>query len=161
MLAAASVATLSGSLHPSSTSITTSTINLAGDKGLFINIVPPAHQKAIVFVGVQDGKAMLVRRDVDIHSTKSTMNSTGTYSSNSSTTTYSGMAGSSMYSGTAYNSGGGTYIPPNTPMDQMAGSEEIVMGLAPSERTLIEGYLVTVISVSDGMIEFEWKKLKD
>lgn len=104
---------------------------------------------------------MLVRRDVDIHSTKSTMNSTGTYSSNSSTTTYSGMAGSSMYSGTAYNSGGGTYIPPNTPMDQMAGSKEIVMGLAPSERTLIEGYLVTVISVSDGMIEFEWKKLKD
>ncbi|MDA8732652.1 hypothetical protein N9M28_04975 [Luminiphilus sp.] len=116
---------------------------------------------SLIFVGARDGKAMLVRRDLDIHSTKTTMNSTGIYSSNSSTTRYSGMAGGSMFSGTANTTGGGTYIPPNTPMDQMAGSQEVLIGLAPNERTLIEGYLVTLVSVSESMIQFEWKKLKD
>tara|TARA_Y100000385_G_C12744505_1_gene488239 strand:- start:285 stop:446 length:162 start_codon:yes stop_codon:yes gene_type:complete len=53
------------------------------------------------------------------------------------------MAGGSMFSGTANTTGGGTCIPPNTPMDQMAGSQEVLIGLAPNERTLIEGYLVT------------------
>jgi hypothetical protein len=116
---------------------------------------------SLIFVGARDGKAMLVRRDLDIHSTKTTMNSTGIYSSSSSTTRYSGMAGGSMFSGTANTTGGGTYIPPNTPMDQMAGSQEVLIGLAPNERTLIEGYLVTLVSVSESMIQFEWKKLKD
>ena len=116
---------------------------------------------SLIFVGARDGKAMLVRRDLDIHSTKTTMNSTGIYSSNSSTTRYSGMAGGSTFSGTANTTGGGTYIPPNTPMDQMAGSQEVLIGLAPNERTLIEGYLVTLVSVSESMIQFEWKKLKD
>jgi hypothetical protein len=116
---------------------------------------------SLVFMGTQDGKAALVRRDVDIHSTKTTMNSTGTFTSNSSTTTISGMAGGSMYSGTANTFGGSTYIPPKTPMDQVAGSQEVMMMLGEGERTLLEGYVLTVISISDGLIEFEWKKLKD
>jgi hypothetical protein len=89
------------------------------------------------------------------------MNSTGTFTSNSSTTTISGMAGGSMYSGTANTFGGSTYIPPKTPMDQVAGSQEVMMMLGEGERTLLEGYVLTVISISDGLIEFEWKKLKD
>jgi hypothetical protein len=36
-----------------------------------------------------------------------------------------------------------------------------MMLLGAGDRTLLEGYLVKVISVSDGLIEFEWKKLKD
>lgn len=116
---------------------------------------------SLLFVGLQDGKAQLVRRDLDIHSTKTTTNSTGTYQSNSNTTTYSGMARGSTFSGTANTFGGSTFIPPNTPADQIAGSQEVMMLLGAGERTLIEGYLITVLSVSDGLIEFEWKKLRD
>lgn len=44
---------------------------------------------------------------------------------------------------------------------QIAGSQKVMMLLGAGDRTLLEGYLVKVISVSDGLIEFEWKKLKD
>ncbi|NOD92832.1 hypothetical protein GS636_08550 [Ruegeria sp. HKCCD4884] len=85
----------------------------------------PTGTTTVYFNGYSNGKAQFVRRDVLIHSSKTTVNSTPLIVNPSSQSTFSGNIGGIPYYGSSSTSTYPIIVPPNTPQDQVAGIRDI------------------------------------
>jgi hypothetical protein len=116
----------------------------------------------LVYAGMRDGDALFFRRDIDIKSDKTTMNSSGFMVNQSSSSTYSGTVGGSRFSGTSTTTSMPIYLPPNTPQDQITDIRDMSISVAIGDEDgiLIEGQLITVLSATDAQVRFEITKLE-
>lgn len=116
----------------------------------------PAGTTALIFVGGTGSSANFIRRDVDIRSEKTTMNSSPIVMQSNSTTTYSGYVGNSSFGGTSSTSGAPIFLPPNTPADQILGVREIPINVSLSgDNTLaLGGTILTVLSATKNQLHY-------
>lgn len=85
---------------------------------------------SLIFVGATDSVANFIRRDVNISSQQTTMNSSPIIIQNNSTTTFSGFANGSTFYGTANTYNSPIFLPPNTPADKITSVEEIPISVS-------------------------------
>ena len=117
----------------------------------------PAGTTALIFVSGDGRSANFIRRDVDIRSEKTTMNSSPIVVQNNSTTTYSGYVGTSSFGGTSSTSSTPIYLPPNTPTDQIVGVREIPISVPVQGDNTIAfgGTTLTVLSATRNQLRYQ------
>ena len=112
---------------------------------------------SLIFVGGNGSVANFIRRDVSIHSTQTTMNSSPIVIQNKSSTSFSGYAGGSRFSGTANTYGAPLFLPPNTPEDKISGVRELPISVPVrnGKNTLsISGKTILVLSASENELRY-------
>ena len=112
---------------------------------------------SLIYLGVKENYAVFLRRDVDISSSKTTMNSSPTVINPSNTSYYSGQVGGTSYSGTSTNYSAPIFLPPNTPNDQITGIREMEIKIAISgenNTALIAGKILEIISADNNKVVF-------
>lgn len=117
----------------------------------------PTGTVALYYAGRAGESATFVRRDVDIQSARTTMNSTPTVINPSTTTNYSGTFGGYSYSGTSSSVAAPIFIPPNTPQDQITGVREMRVAVPIVEgrnSIVIAGRKLTVIDADRNQISY-------
>ncbi|MCH8173308.1 MAG: hypothetical protein IIA70_08400 [Proteobacteria bacterium] len=121
----------------------------------------PTGRITIIYLGVNDGKAVFLRRWTDIETGATTMNSTPIIVQNSQTTRHSGTIGGVRYSGTSVTDSGPVVIPPNTPeakvIDQ--GGMQIFVELNDgSGEFFVEGRTIKIENAdSSHVVYFIWE----
>ena len=120
----------------------------------------PTGTVTVIYAGVADGKAIFYRRDVDIRSEKTAMNTSPITTSQRSTTSYSGFAGNTPISGTATTTMP-VYLPPNTPRDEVAGIRDITLKveIGSGDGILVEGSLISVTEATDNIVRYTMTRL--
>ena len=116
---------------------------------------------SLIFVGGADGAANFIRRDVNISSHQTTMNSSPIVIQNNSTTTFSGYANGRTFSGTANTYNAPIFLPPNTPTDTISGVREIPMSVSVrsgGNTIVIGGTTVTVLSATANELRYTVNK---
>ena len=117
----------------------------------------PSGTTSLIFVGGNGSIANFVRRDVDIQSDKTTMNSTPIILQNSSETHYSGNIGMTRYSGTATTRSTPIFLPPNTPADMISGVREIQISVPTAKgrnSISIGGRTLIVMSATSNQLTY-------
>ena len=134
--------------------------NIAGKADIW-GRTRPTGTVVLVYAGLRDGKALFFRRDIDIKSDKTTMNSSGFIVNQSSRSTYSGAIGGSSFSGTSTTTSMPIYLPPNTPHDQITDIRDmsVAVAIGGDDGLLVEGQLITILSATDAQVRFEITKL--
>jgi len=135
--------------------------NIAGKADIW-GRTRPTGTVVLVYAGLRNGNALFFRRDLDIKSDKTTMNSSGLMVNQSSRSTYSGTIGGSSFSGTSTTTSMPVYLPPNTPQDQITDIRDmsVEVAIGGEDGILIEGQLITVLSATDAQVRFETTKLE-
>ena len=113
---------------------------------------------SVVYLGLNENNAVFLRRDVDISSSKTTMNSSPTVINQNSTSYHSGNVGGTSYSGTSTTYTAPIFLPPNTPKDRITGIREMeitVATLGESNFILIAGKILEVISADNNQVIFK------
>src|SRR6056297_2238105 len=108
----------------------------------------PTGTTTVYYLGSRDGKAQFNRRDVIVHSEKTTMNSSPVVINPSSQTMYSGNFGGIPYSGTASTQTYPIILPPNAPEDQVAGVRDMSIAARVGETVVVGGTSFTVVAAS-------------
>lgn len=117
----------------------------------------PTGTVALYYAGRSGNDAHFVRRDVAIHSARTTMNSSAIVINPSSTTNYSGTFGGHGYSGTSSTVAAPIFLPPNTPQDQITGVREmrVAVPLASGSNSLvIAGRRLTVLNADSNQVKY-------
>jgi hypothetical protein len=116
---------------------------------------------SLIFVGGTGNKAKFIRRDVDIRSEKTTMNSSPVVIQNNSTTTFSGYAGGEYFNGTANTYNAPIFLPPNTPSDTITGVREIPISVrvnSGENKITIGGTTITILSTTSNELRYTLRK---
>lgn len=112
---------------------------------------------SLIFVGGNGKVANFIRRDVDINSRQTTMNSSPIVVQNNSNTTFSGNFGGQAFNGSANTYSSPIFLPPNTPKDEIVGIREIpinVSVLGSNNTISIGGTVITVLSASENELRY-------
>jgi hypothetical protein len=112
---------------------------------------------SFIFIGGTGSAANFIRRDVDVRSEKTTMNSTPIMVQNTSTTTYSGYVGNTNFGGKSNTSSAPIFLPPNTPADQVTGVREIPISvpIKGNNTIAIGGTKFTVLSATRNQLTYQ------
>jgi|SRR6056297_2143380 len=113
---------------------------------------------ALYYAGRSGNNARFIRRDVQIQSAQTTMNSSPVVVNQNSRTTYSGSFGGYNYMGSATTTSAPIFLPPNTPQDQITGVREIEVRvpLASERNTLvISGHRLTVFEANENQVAYK------
>jgi hypothetical protein len=112
---------------------------------------------SLIYVGGNGKVANFIRRDVDINSRQTTMNSSPIVIQNNSNTTFSGNFGGKAFNGSANTYSSPIFLPPNTPKDEVVGIREIpinVSVLSGNNTISIGGTVITVLSASENELRY-------
>lgn len=112
---------------------------------------------ALYYAGLSGNNARFIRRDVQIQSTQTTMNSSPIMINQNSRTNYSGTFGGYNYMGSATTTRAPIFLPPNTPQDQITGVREIEVRvpLASGQNTLVvAGNRLSVLEASANQVVY-------
>lgn len=116
----------------------TSLPNAFGNADAFGRTTPTGFT-IVSYQGLQDGKALLLRRNIIVETGATTMNSTPLFIPNTTTTTVTGFAGTTPVYGTATTQGPPTIVLPNTPQAQVinAGDAMIAVPVGDLPREIV------------------------
>lgn len=117
----------------------------------------PVGTTELLYLGVQGERAVFVRRDVDIHSEKTTMNTTPYVYTPQTYTTQSGTIGGWNYYGQQSSVSTPIFIPPNTPQDRIKNVRETPLEAIispPFNKFFIEGYDIEVVNADQYNLEY-------
>lgn len=117
----------------------------------------PTGTVALYYAGRSGDDAIFVRRDVEIQSARTTMNSSPILLNRSSTTSYSGSVGGYGFSGTSNTFAAPIFIPPNTPRDEITDVREIRIAVPLTEgrnSVVIAGRMLTVVSADENQVSY-------
>ncbi len=114
----------------------------------------PTGTTTVYFHGVSNGKAQFVRRDVLIHSEKTTMNSSPTVINPSTQSTFSGNVAGIPYSGTSSTNAYPIILPPNTPQDRVAGVRDLNIEVPIGQQIVVAGSKITITTANAAQVNF-------
>lgn len=112
---------------------------------------------ALYYAGRSGKAARFIRRDVQIQSSQTTMNSSPIVINQNSQTRYSGAFGGYNYTGTATTTRAPIFLPPNTPQDQITGVREVEVRvpITPQANSLvIAGNRLTVLEANTNKVVY-------
>jgi len=113
---------------------------------------------SVIYLGLNGSNAVFLRRDVDISSSKTTMNSSPTVINQSSTSYHTGNVGGTSYSGTSTTYNAPIFLPPNTPIDRITGIREMEITIAilgENNFALIAGKIMELVSADNNQVVFK------
>lgn len=116
---------------------------------------------ALIYAGSNAGIAHFIRRDVDINSEKTTMNSTPIVINNNSRTNFSGYAGGERFSGTSITRNSPIFLPPNTPADTVTDIREIPIDVSfqgENNTITVGGATITVLDGTQNELRYTLEK---
>lgn len=113
---------------------------------------------SVIYLGLNGSNAVFLRRDVDISSSKTTMNSSPSVINQSSTSYHTGNVGGTSYSGTSTTYNAPIFLPPNTPQDRITGIREMEITIAilgENNFALIAGTIMELVSADNNQVVFK------
>ena len=113
---------------------------------------------SVIYLGLNGSNAVFLRRDVDISSSKTTMNSSPSAINQSSTSYHTGNVGGTSYSGTSTTYNAPIFLPPNTPQDRITGIREMEITIAilgENNFALIAGTIMELVSADNNQVVFK------
>ena len=113
---------------------------------------------SVIYLGLNGSNAVFLRRDVDISSSKTTMNSSPSVINQSSTSYHTGNVGGTSYSGTSTTYNAPIFLPPNTPKDRITGIREMEITIAilgENNFALIAGKIMELVSADNNQVVFK------
>ena len=112
---------------------------------------------SLIFIGGNSNEANFIRRDVDIKSNKTTMNSSPTIIPNNSNSTFSGFVGGESFSGSVNTYNAPIFLPPNTPKDTITNIREIKIRVSvkgENNTITIDGNTIKVLDASENELRY-------
>lgn len=109
----------------------------------------PSGVTTVVYEGMQNGRAIFMRRSVDIDSRATTMNSSPVMISNKSNTTHSGNLGGTPYSGRSTTNGPTYMIPSNIPEPVYFERNKNIIAVDATKLPqgfVVEGVMIKILS---------------
>lgn len=112
---------------------------------------------SLIYVGGNGAVANFIRRDVEINSQQTTMNSSPIVIQNNSSTTFSGYAGGQSFSGSATTYNSPIFLPPNTPADTITGIREIPISVSVrngANTITVGGTTIAIVSATTNELRY-------
>jgi hypothetical protein len=129
----------------------------AFDKADVFGRTTPTGMTLVTYVGVEDGKAVFVRRTTFIETGATTMNSSPLFIPNTSTTTTTGTVGRTPVTATSTTTGSPTVIVPRQPVASYIQQGDVAIrldvGRLPA-KVLVVGAVVTVLAADEGSVTY-------
>lgn len=126
--------------------------NLAGKADLFGRTTPTG-MTTVVYRGIIDGMANFSRRNIEIETGATTMNSTPIVLQNRAVTNTTGTFGSQQFHAQSVTQGAPTIVAPNTPQPTVMGADGMTIALPLSDlpTTMVVAGMLVRIAKADGM----------
>lgn len=121
----------------------------------------PSGVTTVVYEGMHNGRAVFIRRSVDIDSRATTMNSSPIIISNSSNTSHSGNIGGTPYSSRSTTNSPAYIIPPNTPDPIYFERNKNIIAVDASKLPqgfVVEGVMIKVLSAEHLSVRYMLEK---
>ena len=147
--------------------------NIAGKADIF-GRTRPTGRILVTFLGLEQGRVALERRNIELQSDATTMNSSPTFISRSSTTTYSGSTyvtgntPSGSINGTAVSGGTATtnalpiVLPPSGSTTMQMGGRVIrhYLDLNETNEMFVQGYRVLIDEATSSSLKYRIEKIQ-